>query len=71
MGDYLTVALDGPEKYEGRSMRQAHAGLSITGEAFDLLLGRLSESLVVVGASAEHIRRIAARLNRLRPVIVE
>ena len=68
---YLTVALDGPEAYEGRSMRQAHAGLRITGEAFDLLVLRLGESLAAVGTSQERITRVDARLSRLRPVIVE
>jgi hemoglobin len=68
---YLTVAFDGPEAYEGRSMRQAHAGLRITGEAFDLLMVRLGESLAAVGASPENMKRVDARLSRLRPVIVE
>lgn len=68
---YLTVALDGPEKYEGRSMRNAHAGLRITGNAFDLLAHQLRESFIRTGASAENILRVDARLARLRPVIVE
>lgn len=68
---YLTVALDGPEKYEGRSMRRAHAGLFVTGTAFDLAIEHLNESLLAVGASPESITRVDARLNLLRPVIVE
>jgi hemoglobin len=68
---YLTVALDGPESYEGRSMRHAHAGLKVTGEAFDLLVVRLGESLAAVGATPANILRVDARLTMLRPVIVE
>ena len=68
---YLTVALDGPEQYEGRSMRHAHAGLRITGRAFDLLVTRLDESLLAAGASPETILQVDARLTLLRPVIVE
>lgn len=68
---YLTVALDGPELYEGRSMRHAHAGLKITGTAFDLLVTRLDESLLATGVTPESIRRVNARLGLLRPVIVE
>ena len=68
---YLTVDLDGPESYEGRSMRHAHAGLKITGEAFDLLVVRLGETLAAVGVTPESILRVHARLTRLRPVIVE
>jgi hemoglobin len=69
--DYLTVALDGPEVYEGRSMRNAHAGLRITREAFELFVVRLGESLAAVGASPDSILRVDARLTQLRPVIVE
>lgn len=68
---YLTVALDGPEHYEGRSMRHAHAGLKVTGEAFDRLVSRLNESLLAVGAGPENILQVDARLTMLRPVIVE
>ncbi|MHC5797746.1 group I truncated hemoglobin [Lacisediminihabitans sp. FW035] len=68
---YLTVALGGPEEYEGRSMRHAHAGLSVTGTAFDLLVTRLNESLLAVGATPESIVKVDARLTLLRPVIVE
>ncbi len=68
---YLTVALGGPEEYEGRSMRHAHAGLTVTGTAFDLLVTQLTESLLAAGASAESIAKVDARLSILRPVIVE
>ena len=68
---YLSVALDGPECYEGRSMRNAHVGLGVTGEAFDRFVVRLGETLVAVGASPTSILRVDARLSLLRPVIVE
>lgn len=71
MRAYLAVALDGPEGYDGRSMRHAHFGLKITGPAFDLLVTQLNESLSAAGASALSITQVGARLNRLRPVIVE
>ena len=68
---YLTVAFDGPEKYEGRSMRHSHAGLEVTGAAFDRLLALLGESFLAFGTIPETITRVDARLNLLRPVIVE
>ena len=68
---YLSVAFDGPEEYEGRSMRHSHAGLNVTGAAFDRLLARLGESLVAFGTIPENIARVDARLKLLRPVIVE
>ncbi|MES2093705.1 MAG: group 1 truncated hemoglobin [Actinomycetota bacterium] len=68
---YLAVALDGPEEYGGRSMRIAHVGLGVTGEAFDLMVARLGESLLAIGVDPESIARVDARLAKLRPVIVE
>ena len=68
---YLTVAFDGPEQYQGRSMRHSHAGLKVTGVAFDRLLARLGESLVAIGTIPETVSRVDARLQVLRPVIVE
>jgi hemoglobin len=68
---YLAVALGGPEAYEGRSMRHAHSGLRITGDAFDLLLERMADALAAVGASDASIDKVAARLRSLRAVVVE
>ena len=68
---YLAVALGGPELYSGRSMRNAHAGLGITQEAWDALLARFAESLVSAGVDDELIGTVAAKIGTLRAVIVE
>lgn len=68
---YLAVALGGPEAYSGRSMRHAHSGLRITGEAFDLLLEQMADALAAVGASEASIDKVAVRLRSLRAVVVE
>ncbi|MET4780441.1 group 1 truncated hemoglobin [Glaciihabitans sp. UYNi722] len=67
---YLAVALGGPELYSGRSMRNAHGRLHITGEAFDVVLGCFREALAESGVSAETISRVDARLGSLRAVVV-
>ncbi len=71
LGDYLTVALGGPERYGGRSMRNAHSGLGITGEAFEVFLQRLGESFAAGGASGDVVQRVDARIRLLRAMIVE
>ena len=67
---YLTVALGGPEAYSGRSMRAAHAGLAITGQAFDSVLDRLADSLTAAGVDAALTVRVLRVIATLRPVVV-
>jgi hemoglobin len=68
---YPAVALGGPEKYSGRSMRNAHSGLGVTQQAWDALLARFSDSLAAADVSAPLTGRIASKLTMLRAVIVE
>jgi hemoglobin len=41
----LAVVTGGPSKYQGRDLRQAHADLHITGQAFDRVLWHLQGTL--------------------------
>ncbi|MCU1415181.1 MAG: group 1 hemoglobin [Microbacteriaceae bacterium] len=68
---YLAVALGGPEGYTGRSMRQAHAGLKITGTAFATALDRLADSLRAAGAEEASVTRVVAIVGSLKPVVVQ
>ncbi|MES2172085.1 MAG: group 1 truncated hemoglobin [Actinomycetota bacterium] len=68
---YLAVALGGPEGYSGRSMRQAHAGLRITTEAFDIALALLADSLAAAGADTALIDSVVRVVSSLRPVVVQ
>jgi hemoglobin len=67
---YLAVALGGPEHYSGRSMRNAHGKLRVTGEAFDVVLGCFADALAARGVGASAIKQVHARLSALRPVVV-
>ncbi len=67
---FLTAALGGPDAYEGRDMRAAHAHLHITDTDFDLFLDHLTETLTEVGVEAERIAEVIEALTPLRSEIV-
>jgi hemoglobin len=68
--DMLSAATGGPQKYSGRDMAKAHAGLDITDEAFDRVVGHLNATLVETGADDGAIRAVLGALVPLRPSIV-
>jgi len=68
---FLTQALNGPETYKGRSMREAHAGRGITDADFDRVAMHLVETLAELGVPATMIDQIVGRVGPLRPEIVE
>lgn len=67
---FLTAALGGPDAYEGRDMRAAHAHLKIADVDFDLFLGYLEETLAELGASPDRIAEVLETLEPLRREIV-
>lgn len=66
----ISAAAGGPNQYTGRAMAEAHAGLNITGEQFDKVVGHLVDSLASFGVSAEAIGQVGAALSPLKPDIV-
>ncbi len=68
----VTVALGGTsEEYGGRMMHPAHAGLTITHEAFDKVLGHLASTLTDAGVPAVTTAKILAILQPLRTDVVQ
>ena len=67
---FLVVGLGGPEEYEGRSMRTAHAGLGITNAAFTAALGHLSAALRDVGVAEHLVNQVVLRIESMRVAIV-
>lgn len=65
---FLTAVLGGPDAYEGRDMRAAHAHLPIADSDFDVFLEHLSETLAELGATPA---RIADMLEALAPLRLE
>ena len=67
---FIGAALGGPESYEGRSMKEAHAGLGITGDDFDAVVGHLGDTLTELGVPGPTIGTIAGALAPLKTEIV-
>ncbi|MGI5243951.1 group I truncated hemoglobin [Dactylosporangium sp. CA-139066] len=67
---FLTVAFGGPEIYQGRDLRSAHAPLGITAEAWDATVGHLLAVLDGLGVTGELLDRIVAKVAPLRVLIV-
>ncbi|MFI6633757.1 group 1 truncated hemoglobin [Nonomuraea fuscirosea] len=68
---FVAAALGGPQEYRGRTMGEAHAGLAITAEAFDTVVGHLAGALTHCGVPPETITTIAGALAPLRDQIVD
>ena len=61
--NFLGSAFGGPQKYTGRSMKEAHKGMAITPAEFDALAADLKavlEANKVPGAEVNEIMKIAA-----------
>ncbi|MGD9694861.1 MAG: group 1 truncated hemoglobin [Thermoleophilia bacterium] len=67
---FIAAAVGGPEIYAGRSMKEAHAGLDITSEAFDRVVEHLVATLDGLGVPAETIGTIGGALAPLKADIV-
>ena len=67
---FIAAALGGPGEYRGRAMGEAHAGLSITGDAFDRVATHLVAILRDHGVDEDTVGQIADSLGPLRPQIV-
>ena len=67
---FLTAKLGGPDAYEGRDMRAAHAHMKITDTDFDLFLDHLKETLAELGTAPARITEVVAALEPLRLEIV-
>jgi hemoglobin len=67
---FLAAALGGPEQYEGRSMREAHAALAVTPEAFAKVVAHLVATLKKLGVDGDTIAAIGAKLAPLEDDIV-
>lgn len=68
---FLTVALGGPEAYDGRSMRNAHAGPGIGDAEYTRALAHLADALDECGVPADAIATVGRRIELMRAAIVE
>ena len=67
---FLTAVLGGPDAYEGRDMRAAHAHLPVTDVDFDRFLGYLAEILAELEVAPARTAEVLEALEPLRAEIV-
>ena len=63
---FLTVAFGGPDGYQGRDLRAAHAALNLGDEHFGQVVKLLGKALEEAGASDEDITAAAAVAETVR-----
>ena len=71
MRAFMATALGGAAIYAGRDMHAAHAGLHVTDEAFDRVVGHLVDTLASLGVPEDTIAAIGAKLAPLRAQVVQ
>lgn len=69
--EFFTTALGGPALYQGRSMREAHQKLNITGEQFDAVAGHLKDALTALGVDEESTNEVIDIVAPLKEQIVK
>gem|GEM_PF-1054355 len=67
---YITVLLEGPEEYEGDSMRQAHQPLGLSDLDMDAFMRILQEVLDDQQVDRADAAAVMHSIGRLRPAIV-
>jgi hemoglobin len=67
---FLAGVLGGPDLFNGRDIAEAHAGLEITDEAFDRLIGHLATTLRDLGSAPAAVDGLMRRLETWRPAVV-
>jgi len=67
---FISKALGGPDQYDGRSMREAHAELAITEAHFDMVAGHLVNTLKWAGVCDEDVNAVVALVGPLSADIV-
>lgn len=66
----VSQVLGGPANYEGRDLREAHAGLDISHVDFGLVVGYLAQALSEAGVDDEIIARVGATLASTQADVV-
>lgn len=70
---FMTMAFDGPHKYTGRALADAHAGSvarGLTDEHFDLVVGHLEETLREIGVDASTAAEVLAIVEATRDAVM-
>jgi hemoglobin len=63
---FLVMAFGGPDGYQGRGLREAHAGLDLDDEHFDRVVTLLAAALKEAGAGDDDIGNVAEIAEAVR-----
>ena len=67
---FITLATGGPATYEGRDMKEVHAGLHISNAEFDASVGDLKVTLDKLGVPNDEQKELLAIVESTRPQVV-
>jgi len=68
---FITMALGGPNNYDGKPMKEAHAGMGITELHFDKVTTYLAQALRSAGIGHEEVREVVVAMAPLKTQVVE
>jgi len=71
LAQFMTLATGGEPKYEGKEMKEAHAGMKITNAEFDASIGDLKATLDKLGVATEEQKELLSVIESVRPQVVE
>jgi hemoglobin len=71
IAQFLALATGGPTKYEGKEMKNVHAGLHISNAEFDASIGDFKASLDKLAVATQEQKEVLAILESVRPLVVE
>ena len=67
---FIAAALGGPNPYTGKSMREAHMGMTLTHDHFDAIVDELTDAMDSFGVAQDDIKAIIATVEGLRKDII-
>jgi hemoglobin len=67
---FLSLATGGPPKYDGRDMKNVHAGMRISNPEFDAVVGDLKATLDKLQIPDKEQKELLAVIESTRPQIV-
>ena len=68
--NFITMAVGGPKRYSGRTMKKAHAELKLTNRHFDGVAGHLVATLKWAKVDQANINEVVAAVSPLRAEVV-
>ncbi len=68
---FISMAAGGPQQYEGKDMKTAHAGMGITSDEFDAIAADLKASLVTFNVPQQEQDELLAVVATTKGQIVE